>query len=48
MRNHFPILDNCLYFNTAYTAPLSSALSKWRLADDLAYEKKGDLYKNEI
>ena len=48
MRNHFPILDNCLYFNTAYTAPLSSALSKWRLADDLAYEEKGDFYKNEI
>jgi selenocysteine lyase/cysteine desulfurase len=48
MRNHFPILDHCLYLNTAYTAPLSSALSKWRLVDDLAYEKKGDLYKNEI
>ena len=48
MRNHFPILDQCLYFNTAYTAPLSSALSKWRLADELAYEEKGDFYKNEI
>ena len=48
MRNHFPILDHCLYFNTAYTAPLSSDLSKWRLADDLAYEEKGDFYKNEI
>ena len=48
MRNHFPILENCLYFNTAYTAPLSSALSKWRLADELAYQEKGDIYKNEI
>ncbi|MEL0225133.1 MAG: aminotransferase class V-fold PLP-dependent enzyme [Flavobacteriaceae bacterium] len=48
MRNHFPILDQCLYLNTAYTAPLSSTLSKWRLADDLAYEEKGDFYKNEI
>ena len=48
MRNHFPILDHCLYFNTAYTAPLSSALSKWHLADDLVYEEKGDFYKNEI
>ena len=48
MRNHFPILEKCLYFNTAYTAPLSSTLSKWRLADEMAYEEKGDLYKNEI
>jgi len=48
MRNHFPILEDCLYFNTAYTAPLSSTLSKWRLADDTAYEEKGDFYKNEI
>ena len=47
MRNHFPILEKCLYLNTAYTAPLSSALSKWRLADDLAYEEMGDFYKNK-
>lgn len=48
MRHHFPLLENCLYFNTAYTGPLSSALSKWRLSDEVAYEEKGDYYKNKI
>ena len=48
MRDQFPILENCLYLNTAYTAPLSKGLSQWRLADDLAFEKKGDGYKTQI
>ena len=48
MRNHFPILEDCLYFNTAYTAPLSSELLQWRHADDLAYLEKGDFYKSKI
>ena len=48
MRHHFPLLENCLYFNTAYTGPLSSALSKWRHSDEVAYEEKGDYYKNKI
>lgn len=45
MRDHFPILESCLYFNTAYTAPLSSSLSKWRAKDDLTYLENGDTYK---
>ena len=45
MRNDFPLLDQCLYFNTAYTAPLSKALLKWRKEDDQAYFDGGDHYK---
>ena len=45
MREHFPLLKECLYFNTAYTAPLSQALMQWREEDDNTYLKTGDGYK---
>ena len=45
MREHFPVLESCLYFNTAYTAPLSSSLLTWRAADDVTYLEQGDSYK---
>jgi len=45
MRNHFPILESCLYFNTAYTAPLSSSLLAWRSRDDISFLEEGDAYK---
>lgn len=45
MREHFPVLESCLYFNTAYTAPLSSSLLAWRAADDVTYLEQGDAYK---
>ena len=47
MRQDFPLLDQCLYFNTAYTAPLSKAVMDWRKEDDLAYFDGGDHYKLE-
>lgn len=48
MRDHYPILANCLYFNTAYTAPLSTELSNWRSSDDQIYLTAGDDYKTSI
>lgn len=48
MREHYPILANCLYFNTAYTAPLSLELVQWQQEDDAAYLNQGDHYKLHI
>ncbi len=48
MRDQFPVLEACLYFNTAYTAPLSRGLLNWHKEDDLSYLREGDLYKKEI
>lgn len=45
LRNQFPVLENCLYFNTAYTAPLSKDLLAWWQRDNLIYFEKGDQYK---
>ncbi|MGB1449679.1 MAG: aminotransferase class V-fold PLP-dependent enzyme [Flavobacteriaceae bacterium] len=45
MRQHYPILSKCLYFNTAYTAPLSEDLSNWRQKEDGIYLDAGDHYK---
>ena len=45
MRHDFPLLDQCLYFNTAYTAPLSKEALNWRKEDDQAYLDGGDHYK---
>ena len=38
------LLEECLYFNTAYTAPLSQALTMEE-EDDNTYLKTGDGYK---
>ena len=45
MRHYFPLLEQCLYFNTAYTAPLSTDLRQWRLEDDDHFFTGGDHYK---
>ena len=45
MRHYFPLLEQCLYFNTAYTAPLSTDLRQWRLEDDEHFFTGGDHYK---
>ena len=47
MRNFFPILEECVYLNTAYTAPLASPLLAWRQQDEQAYLNKADRYKLE-
>ncbi|MGB2244806.1 MAG: aminotransferase class V-fold PLP-dependent enzyme [Flavobacteriaceae bacterium] len=48
MRDQFPLLSNCVYLNTAYTAPLSQPLYEWRKKDELMFLNTGDLYKKEI
>lgn len=48
MREQFPLLEQCTYLNTAYTAPLSSSLMKWREADEKKYFDLGDQYKIKI
>lgn len=45
MRKQFPLLEQCVYLNTAYTAPLSTALMQWREADEKKYFELGDQYK---
>ncbi len=48
MRSHFPILDSCVYLNTAYTGPLSSNLLDWRIKDDISFLTLGDHYKTKL
>ena len=48
MRSHFPILDSCVYLNTAYTGPLSSPLMEWRAKDDISFLELGDHYKTKL
>ena len=48
MRSQFPILDSCVYLNTAYTGPLSSRLLEWRSEDDVSFLTLGDQYKTKL
>lgn len=48
MREQFPLLEQCIYLNTAYTAPLSSSLMKWREADEKKHFDLGDQYKIKV
>lgn len=48
MRSQFPILDSCIYLNTAYTGPLSSNLLEWRAKDDISFLTLGDHYKAKL
>ena len=48
MRSYFPILDSCVYLNTAYTGPLSSDLLEWRSKDDISFLTLGDHYKTKL
>lgn len=45
MRRFFPLLEKCIYLNTAYTAPLAQPLLEWRHADERSYFEGGDKYK---
>lgn len=45
LRQQFPILDTCIYLNTAYTAPLSQELYDWFTKDNQQFLMQGDHYK---
>lgn len=45
LRHLFPVLDQCLYLNTAYTAPLSRPLFDWFSKEDQQFLAHGDQYK---
>ena len=45
LRHLFPVLDQCLYLNTAYTAPLSRPIHDWYSKDDQQFLAHGDQYK---
>lgn len=45
MRDYFPFLNNCIYLNTPYTAPLSQPLLDWRKKEEQLFFELGDHYK---
>ena len=48
MRLFFPVLDQCIYLNTAYTGPTSTKIQEWNYKDDILYNQLGDQYKKTV
>lgn len=44
-KNHFPILNNCTYLNTAASGILSQSIQEWRTAHDADFVQRGSKFR---
>ena len=45
IRSMFPVLNSCIYLNTAYVGPMSNQLFNFRNELEKDYLRKGDKFK---